>query len=412
MKKMMSGLVAVIVAAAALSSAQAQDSGFYTWVQFHRVHLRNGNFLDGTLVSKTDRSVTLRQPWGEILIRSDQIDRVELVKMKSFNDPEQIIQRKAKSTPQGPTEIITTPSSSSKPLPSDLTDSKDPVPGSIPQAVVLAVDQAITVWRSSTTNEQVDLGETLKAIGPDAVPYFEFLLEKRQQSTPLKPVARAFASLNEDKFLTFAARMMDSQSLEIREAAIEGLAKTTSPRRLPIVLKAAEDTFPAIGTAATQILMDAAKEDGEKNDLVDMIGSRIRAAKNNTAMAVALARIGGPRARELLWELVGDNNETNRLTGLHGLGIMADPEDGPRMVSVLHDSSETIKKGACIALGKIKYTGAVADLITLLSDPNEGLHQNARWALQETTRLAIGNTDDAWKEWWETVGSKEPSFRH
>src|SRR5689334_13486442 len=60
------------------------DSG--SEIRFHRIHLRNGNFIDGKVTADKPNEVILLMAAGEMAIRRDQIDRVEVVKMKSYND--------------------------------------------------------------------------------------------------------------------------------------------------------------------------------------------------------------------------------------------------------------------------------------------------------------------------------------
>jgi hypothetical protein len=401
---------ALILACATWAQAQTQDAAF-TWIQFHRVHLRNGNVLEGNLVSRTDQSVTLKQPWGEILIRSDQIDRVEFVKIKSFKDPELLLPKRAKPAPAAPQEISAAAAAVAASVSERIGDSKDPVPSAISALVVGEVDHAIAVWKSSISGERRDLAEELKGFGPRAVPYYEFLLEKRTKTAPLPEVTQAFVALDEERFVTFSKKMMTSPDQNLREAAIGGLASATSPRRLPIMMEAMEDTDPSVWKPAMEGVLAASKQPQYRSDLLDWISGRIPQAKNKTALAVALSRIGGSEARRVLWDLVGDRDETNRLTGLHGLGIIANPDDGERLMSILRDSSEMMRKGACLALGKLKYAPAVADLVDLLALSSPGLSKNARWALTEITGQIVSDTNEAWTEWWQVSGSKSPRYR-
>ncbi|HEX7901407.1 MAG TPA: hypothetical protein VF950_26850, partial [Planctomycetota bacterium] len=66
--------------------AAQQTSEVWTEIRFHRVHLRNGNFVDGTLVANEQESVTLRVKTGDIEITRDLIDKVEYVKMRSYKE--------------------------------------------------------------------------------------------------------------------------------------------------------------------------------------------------------------------------------------------------------------------------------------------------------------------------------------
>jgi len=49
-----------------------------TWVEtrFHRVHLQNGNFIDGHVLQVTNSDVLLKLPVGEMMIRKDTVDRI------------------------------------------------------------------------------------------------------------------------------------------------------------------------------------------------------------------------------------------------------------------------------------------------------------------------------------------------
>jgi HEAT repeat protein len=408
MKKTMSIAAALVLACGA--TALAQEGATYTWTQFHRVHLRNGNCLEGSLVSRSDASVTLRQPWGEILIRSDQIDRVEFVKIKSFKDPEMIVQRH-KAAPAAVAKEISAESTAAAALSERMSDSGEAVPASIPADVVAMVDRAIGTWKSSASNERQDLAEALKGLGLPTIPYLEFLLEKRTQTTPLPEVAQALAALDEERFIEFAKGMLAASSMAVREAAMSGLVQTNSPKRLPVIMQALEDTDPSVWKPATDALLEASKSAGAKSDLLEYIAARIRLAKNKTALAIAVSRIGGADARRVLWDLVDDSDETNRLTGLHGLSLMGDQEDGNRLIGLLRDSSDMVKKGACMALGKMKFGPAVGDLVDLLSDENPGLSKNLRWALKEITGQLVADNNQSWKEWWESAGSRTERFK-
>jgi hypothetical protein len=63
----------------------------WTETRFHRIHLHNGNVVDGQLVEEDARSVTLSLPVGRMLIRRDQIDRVEQVMMRTVTDKPRIL---------------------------------------------------------------------------------------------------------------------------------------------------------------------------------------------------------------------------------------------------------------------------------------------------------------------------------
>ncbi|MCI0659198.1 MAG: HEAT repeat domain-containing protein, partial [Acidobacteria bacterium] len=368
----------------------------------------NGNCVDGDLVKRTDREVVLRLSPGEISFRMDQVNSIEFVKMKTYNEPAVLLSKKTAPREPAATKVgEPTPPLAAAP---DLSDTAEPNPAGISQEIANGVDQAIMVWKKSTGAERLDLSETLIAMGLSVAPYLEFLLEKRSRSTPLEPVALALVSLAEDQFIDLCPKLMNGQSGMLRQAATAGLAKAASARRMPLLLDAMEDSDPTVWKVATDAILKSAAGDADKNDLADQIASRVRTSRNNLGLVVALSRIGGRTAHYALWDLVNDGNETNRLVGLHGVGLMADPEDGPRVTALLSDRSESVRKQVCQTIGKMRYSNAAAELINLLQNSSEGLQKDARWALAQVTGKQLSD-NDAWKEWWDNFGSQEERYK-
>jgi hypothetical protein len=164
-------------------------------------------------------------------------------------------------------------------------------------------------------------------------------------------VTQALASLDEERFMEFSKGMMAAPNMVVREAAMSALVQTKSSKRFDILMQAMEDSDPSVWKPATDALLNASRTASDKAEMVDWIANRIRLAKNKTALAVALARIGGSQARRVLWDLVDESDETNRLTGLHGLG------------------------------------------------------------LQQITGQVISDNNQAWIEWWDLAGSKSDRFK-
>src|SRR4051812_45461677 len=97
-------LLALSFLAAASQAQPPLDSG--SEIRFHRIHLRNGNFIDGKLTSDKPDEVILLIKAGEMVIRRDQIERVELVKMKSVDEKATIL-----DTPKAKKDEPSTPRS-------------------------------------------------------------------------------------------------------------------------------------------------------------------------------------------------------------------------------------------------------------------------------------------------------------
>src|SRR6185503_8075123 len=118
-----------------------QDSDT-TDLRFYRVHLRNGNFIDGELVKDTANEVLLRLKVGEMAIRRDQIEKVEFVKMKSTNTGAIYRPDPRKEPPKDPpAEALRDPV-------------KNPIADKIPAEVRKKVDQMVLKLRTTPGDEK------------------------------------------------------------------------------------------------------------------------------------------------------------------------------------------------------------------------------------------------------------------
>ena len=90
------------------TALEAQEAG-WSETRFHRIHLRNGNFIDGDLIQDTRSMVVLKMPSGDFGVSKNQIARddqgqlrVEFIKMRTFREPPPIVKVKGsrdKKTP-------------------------------------------------------------------------------------------------------------------------------------------------------------------------------------------------------------------------------------------------------------------------------------------------------------------------
>src|SRR5438132_6132475 len=136
-------------------SFQDSDTGD---LRFTRVHLRNGNFIDGQVVKDSVGSVLLRIRSGEIDIRRDQIDKVELVKMKSYGD-RSIFFDKPKAPDKGPVAMP------------DKGPIKTPEVNT-PEAIRKKVDMILFRYKQMRKNANDVLPvDQIQALGEEAVVY-------------------------------------------------------------------------------------------------------------------------------------------------------------------------------------------------------------------------------------------------
>ena len=65
-------------------------------VRFDRVHLRNGNVVDGHIIDRNLTTVTVKVNGGEIFFKFGSIDWIEKVKMKSLRDAAIVVDKPIK----------------------------------------------------------------------------------------------------------------------------------------------------------------------------------------------------------------------------------------------------------------------------------------------------------------------------
>src|SRR5579862_5205103 len=73
----------ILIGASGLSWGQDVP---WTETRFHRVFLRNGNVIDGQLIASSEKGLVLAVRSGEFKVPAEQIDHVELVRMRSAQD--------------------------------------------------------------------------------------------------------------------------------------------------------------------------------------------------------------------------------------------------------------------------------------------------------------------------------------
>src|SRR5258706_10928469 len=160
MKTMLVAAFCLAVAARPAGAMQGED-----WVEtrFHRVHLLNGNFIDGQLVKESPAGATLMLKSGQITIRKDLIDRIEIVKMRSIKD----------EAPPPPRTEVARPPQPAKPAPEKAPADPGPRPDTTGfHPALRGNEQAILDrMKKAPVEQRGDLATELAPLGLHAPPY-------------------------------------------------------------------------------------------------------------------------------------------------------------------------------------------------------------------------------------------------
>ncbi|HVR83871.1 MAG TPA: HEAT repeat domain-containing protein [Planctomycetota bacterium] len=395
----MRALVTVGLILASCPSAFAVQDSFTTESRFHRVYLRNGNFIDGQIIKDTPKEVVLKLALGEMVIRKDQIDRVELVRMRSL-----------RGEPQGLSAIEaprTSPKAPQAPKGPPTQSPPNAVPSEIPHLVQEEIDGLILKWRGSpeknSQTAQEDLARSLEVIGAEGVPYLGWLLEQRPETLPLRAISTALGRLGGAKAVTPLGRILQSKDPEARLSAALGLSLIETVEVEPYLLAALDDESAEVWQAASQSLVDRIRKNREDR-ITRAIISRLPKAHVKAPFAITLGRVGSPEAHQELLLLLRDDDENDQKAALQGLAQMHDPEDGEAVQACLQRSGLPVQKEICLLLGKLKFRPAIPDLIERLGQEDSGLRANAHWALRAITGQSLGPQASLWKAWWEATG--------
>jgi HEAT repeat protein len=383
---------AALSLATALGASGAQESKWVE-VRFHRVYLRNGNFIDGNLVGDTERQVVLKLKVGEMVLRRDQVDHVEFVKIRSLEELPQVVRPPAKITPAH--KIAAKPIGERK-------NSLLVLSRSVPESLCRRADELIGRW---SENQVGDLARDLQSLGSDVGPYLCALIEQRRNSVPVAVVCGALGLLGDPDAIPSLAKLMTSEFPEERAAMVAALAAIGVPKCAPPLLDALNDELSMVYDPASKALVAMSRKE-ILSGLSRTILRRMSGAKNKVSHAITLGRQGDPEAREGLRDLLGTGDDKVVVAALQGLSEIKNPEDAHAVEPLLRVESIEIRKTACIYLGKVKHLPAVPDLIRFLQEEDRGVSSNAHWALREISGERYGTAPDLWSAWWEGVGSR------
>jgi hypothetical protein len=397
--------VSMVLAFWESAQAQAQDTSL-TETRFHRVFLRNGNFVDGQMIKDTTSDVVLKLRVGEIAIRKDQIDRVELVKMRSLYEAPRPI---AKEEP--PVRVIVDSKPKDAPSPSLATPrDSSPFAGATPEDIRDRIDDMILGWSYTKTSKTPilpeDLAKSLESLGPPAVDYLGWLLDTSAGKVPHRSIAFALGKLGIPKGLAALGRLLGSKEPEERLSAVTGLCLVEGPEVDPYLFKALDSRSVEIWQMASQTLVDRLKKDSDGR-LFRSLMTRLSTAPIKAPYTITLAQSGLPEAHRDLIILLQSENDEDVKAAIQGISLMNDPGDGELVLGLLRGARSSVKKEMCLLLGKLKYRSAVPDLIALLRDDTPGVPGNAHWALREITGKSYAASADLWQTWWDSTGSNE-----
>jgi HEAT repeat protein len=413
-----------VLSAARLAAGQ-QDSPFVE-TRFHRIHLRNGNVIDGDLISKTEKDILLRLKVGEIAIRMDMVDRVEFIKMRSILEkPVPVETSKPASGALGnPRDPFTRPPSSRPPLTVEVFAASDETRQKI--------DALLVELGPANPENKMSILDNMVSVGMDTGPYVASLLGridradisiatavivkcKDLRAVPIlvkylaspdplirTAAASALGGLGDTGITSDLLPLLSDKDLTVRTTAVTALSDLGGERAFDAILRLSGDPDRQIRSQAIQGSYVLATKLNLTDSLKDG-WSRALSQAGPQARIDLLGALGRLKDGEV-WRVVSyslaDTQPAVRATAASVLGLLASPESAQALAS--QASAETdakVKIAIAQAAGAVGARGAIDSLIRWLRDDDQATRTEALATLKALTSQKFGPDPSAWEDW-------------
>lgn len=383
-------LLAVLAAAPAAAAAQE-----VSWVEtrFHRIHLRNGNFIDGRLVRETRSLVVVEvRPAGEFGVRRDMIHKVEFIKMRSIVEAAPIVAELPPEENPKPPAV----------RPGPQPEKVDRGPAKIPVEVRRDVDAMLVAFASTNPEGRRSLGARLREKGPEAVAYACWLARHGKPAIEKADLIEAIGQCDTadvlPALLDLAGFAPDSFA---RGAAVKALARMDGAAAAAAVEAALTDRSGQVWRVAKEEILTLYKQ-GRVN--MESLLARFKAAEYKEQIADVLSKIGGETALDALQQLLKEGDNKDKAFALRALATHQRVEDAEIAADLLDDKDVDVRREACYFLGKVKHGPSVRALLGLLDDDEEVVSESAHWALRQITGQTYARDIPLWNQWWDAAG--------
>lgn len=381
-----------MISALALCAALAQD---VSWVEtrFHRVHLRNGNFIDGRLVRESPALVVLEmKPAGEFGVRRDMIRRVEFIKIRSISEEPRLVAVLPAAVDPTPPAVVPGPG----------PERAEISPARVTAEVRASVDTLLSSYASANPDRRGSLSASLRNLGPAAVAYACWVALAGRTAVKRADLVEAIGQCDTpDVFPALLELASLSPDQDVRIAGIRALARREGPEAAAAVQKALADRAAKVGQAAAEEVAGLYRKG--RVDLALLV-ERMNGSAEKEFAALALGKIGENAALDALQRLLRDGEPKDKIAALKGLTTHPRPADGEAALDLLDHPDAELRMEVCYYLGRAKQTLAVRSLISALKDEDEQVAEGAHWSLRRVTGQSFPNSQELWLAWWDRTG--------
>jgi HEAT repeat protein len=424
------GKTMILAFAAALAwgpVAQAQEVS--AEISFTRVHLVNGNFIDGQLVWNGPAEVVLRLKYGEMTIRRDRIARdpvgkyrVELVKMRSLSEKAKTVEPPAPGPkgPKGPPE-----GGSGAEAGAEVTEAS--------LELTQKIEQILQRVRQTPADQKYHVAKEIAKLGEEAALYLvsgmdrledDLLVHalpvvgemKSDRLAPLlikaldsrRPAVRTQAitllsSLGDTGAVSALIPLLDDPAPTIRGPAIDALVRLNATQAFNPIAYLCSDLDSSVRSRAISGLFTLAQKNRMEHEIVPALTRALDRTQGEARSEVLMAfgRTGKPDGIRNVLPFLSDEDPKVRSAAAVAAGNMGGAEAGEAIVRQLGLEQEKWPWIYLVtAASKLKLASAMDVLIEGLSHTDNEMRLTALQGLRTISGQAIGIDRGAWKAWW------------
>lgn len=400
----------------------AQESS-YTWVEtrFHRVHLRNGNFIDGNVTGLTDREVSLKlREAGDMNIRRDSIDRIELIKMRSLLEKPKL-DPPLKKIVAKPTAVGTRAVEPIIPVPEVEAALRSNVSAILGRMRIATPDQRedllveltrmpnagpyLASQMGTVNDDTVEyVAGALRAMkDPESLPYIAAHLESNREIVVIQAV-KLIGDLDDPNWVRFVRPLLNHSQAAVRSTAISTLSRLNDRDSLPAILDLLGESDRPVRSGA----IVAAISMGRKFDEVELVSKAFRMALRSPAKDALIDLLSGAgRLRDAkLWDAVApfvrDGDADIRVAAadaLAGIGAKEAAEVLLGQMRMESDRKARLSMAKCASA--LKSFKLLEPLVGWLRDEDEDVAKAAHKALEIIAGKRMAPDYAAWNSFME-----------
>ena len=411
MSQFLLGLVFLVSGSAAV--IPQEEPGRILERRFHRVHLRNGNFIDGHVLELAEDHVLLRvkvdkDKTGEMAIRNDLIaldrdgsPRVEIMKLRSRgeegggrdDDDPAIAERIIAETKRLVLEL-------------ERAFEEERVP--IVQEIIRLGEHAAlyltSVYRTLSPDIRSEVDEVLiEAKATKALPiYLEWL---EDEDPRLRTLAVRILSAMGDRALAKHVRpLLDDPVARVRTAAIRGLEKLLDRSAFYEIGHLLRDPDREVRSQSLRSLRAISRRNGMEDKLFRLLMSSLSLARGEgrADLVFAIAGLGRKEAWEDLVRFLHDPHREVRGAVVIAIMKLKAPEAGEEILARIPlETDPLVRRRIADAVRQFRLVEAVEGLIDWLLDEDEQVRKATVVALTYLTRQGFAGDYEKWAAWWD-----------